>query len=33
MLIEAERAVVTVWCARLTWALLPVSTGVALSDA
>ena len=25
MLIEAERAVVSVWCARLTWALLPVS--------
>jgi hypothetical protein len=33
MLIEAERAVITVWCARLTWALLPVSAGVALSDA
>jgi hypothetical protein len=33
MLIEAEREVVSVWCARLTWALLPVSTGVALSDA
>jgi hypothetical protein len=33
MLIEAERAVVTVWCARLAWALLPVSTGVALGDA
>jgi hypothetical protein len=33
MLIEAERAVVSVWCARLTWALLPVSTGVALGDA
>jgi len=25
--------VVTVWCARLTWALLPVSAGVALTDA
>jgi hypothetical protein len=33
MMIEAERAVVTVWCARLTWALLPVSAGVALGDA
>jgi len=33
MMIEAERAVITVWCARLTWALLPVSAGVALGDA
>jgi hypothetical protein len=33
MSIEAERAVVSLWCARLIWALLPVSAGTALSDA
>jgi hypothetical protein len=33
MSIEAERAVVSLWCARLMWALLPVSAGTALSDA
>ncbi len=30
---EAERAVIMLWCARLAWALLPVSAGTALSDA
>jgi len=33
MSIEAERAVVSLWCARLTWVLLPVSAGSALGDA
>ena len=33
MTIEAERAVVWLWCARLTWALLPVTAGTALGDA
>ena len=31
--IEAERTVVMLWCARLTWALLPVSAGLAFTDA
>jgi hypothetical protein len=30
---EAERAVISLWCARLAWALLPVSVGTALGDA
>jgi hypothetical protein len=33
MTIEAERSVAMLWCARLTWALLPVSAGIALTDA
>ncbi len=31
--IEAERAVVSLWCARLFWVVLPLSAGTALSDA
>jgi hypothetical protein len=30
---EAERAVIWLWCARLAWAALPVTTGTALSNA
>ncbi|MGO9875873.1 MAG: hypothetical protein ACLPVY_19010 [Acidimicrobiia bacterium] len=33
MSIEAERAVISLWCARLFWVLLPVSAGTALGDA
>jgi hypothetical protein len=33
MSIEAERAVISLWCARVAWALLPVSAGTALGDA
>ena len=33
MSIEAGRAVASLWCARLAWVLLPVSTGTALADA
>jgi hypothetical protein len=32
-LIEAERALISLWCARVVWALLPVSSGGAIADA
>src|SRR6478736_5393013 len=30
---EAERTVAMLWCARLTWVLLPISAGIAFTDA